>query len=483
MGRFLMCCTISLFLTAVLVDSTSSEDDEESCSGAFDVYFVLDRSGSVSEHWHEIYDFVRQLTNKFVSPRMRVSYIVFSAQAVVILPLTGDRSKIDEGLTKLSQINPAGETYMHEGLKAVSAQMKTQKTPSRSIIIVLTDGKLDVYPFELSVQEADKARGFGARVYCVGVMDFDHKQLAEIADSKEQVFPVLSGFHALKDVVSSILKQSCSEIFTVEPSSVCVNESFNVVLRGSGFSGSKRTDNVLCFLTVGTETYRQKASLVGDGHLICPPPVLLHEVGQTVEVLVSLNNGQSYISAPITIYATKCSDGIWVLWLLLALLLLLVLGLLWWFWPLCCTVVIRDPPPSRPPPPPPPIFEQEEMLSPKHKWPTVDASYYGGRGPGGIKRMEVRWGQKGSTEEGSRLEKAKNAVVTMPDEVEEEIIPRPPPRPPPVYNSLPEPKWYTPIKGRFDALMALLRRQYDRVAIMRPTAHDKGRCINFTRVH
>ncbi|XP_044874739.1 anthrax toxin receptor 2 isoform X3 [Mauremys mutica] len=274
-----------LLLLLLLPAAAVRAQEEPSCHGAFDLYFVLDKSGSVAQNWVEIYDFVKQLTDRFVSPRMRLSFIVFSTQAQAIMPLTGDRNVIMEGLKNLRSVKPAGDTYMHEGLKLANQQIEgAGGSKFSSIIIALTDGKLDGQIPLYAEKEANKARSLGARVYCVGVLDFKQEQLEKIADTKEQVFPVTGGFQALKGIINSILKQSCTEILYLEPSSVCVGEEFHVVLRGSGFTLGRRQESVICTYQINGTTINEKPVTVESNFMLCPAPVL-HKSGHILLVM------------------------------------------------------------------------------------------------------------------------------------------------------------------------------------------------------
>ncbi|CAG5918857.1 unnamed protein product [Menidia menidia] len=334
---------------------------QTSCHGAYDLYFVLDKSGSVATDWGEIHSFVKNLTERFVRQPAIESFIhrlLIQSQSPIASDWRQVRNpkftplyKIQEGLEHLKKVIPAGETYMHEGLKKAREQIGQQSSQSSSIILALTDGKLEIYVHELTVNEANEARKYGARVYCVGVKDFDEQQLAEIADTKDHVFPVKDGFHALKGIVDSVRTRTPSK---------------------------EEMANCRCLILWRKRSWRNQAYGGQYQTVIVNPllPLSSEEVGAIAE---------------------------------------------------------------------------DMSLHPQ----------------GAL----VRWGEKGSTEEGARLEKAKNAKVSIPEDVEEPMIKRPTTRPNPTSRA--ENKWYTPIKGRLDALWALLQRQYDRVSLMRPTSADK----------
>uniref|UniRef100_A0A8B9KL13 Anthrax toxin receptor 1 n=1 Tax=Astyanax mexicanus TaxID=7994 RepID=A0A8B9KL13_ASTMX len=261
--------------------SPEKEAAAPSCYGGFDLYFVLDKSGSVQHHWIEIYNFVEHLAHKFISPQLRMSFIVFSTEGRILMRLTEDREKIRKGLEELHRVQPGGDTFMHEGIQRASEQIyygNSEGYRTASVIIALTDGELHEDLFYYAEREANRSRSLGASVYCVGVKDFNETQLAKIADSKDHVFPVNDGFEALQSIIDSILRRSCIEILAAEPSSICAGESFQVVVRGNGFLHARNVDKVLCSFRINdTLTRMVKPLVVEDTYLLCPAPVLREE--------------------------------------------------------------------------------------------------------------------------------------------------------------------------------------------------------------
>ncbi|XP_073935653.1 anthrax toxin receptor-like [Castor canadensis] len=332
------------------------------CQGAFDLYLILDKSGSVDNNWNEIYSFVEQLVKKLQNPNLRMSFILYSTDATILLPLTSDKEKIHKGLSTLEQVVPEGYTNMQFGFEKALLQMTKANSGGKkvpSMIIALTDGTLVPEAFEKTQQAADRSRKMGAVVYTVGVLDYNKDQMRAIADSPEKMFGVDNGFQALPGIADAVASKTCTEVTSLEPSALCTGVSNEVVINGKGFHNAKSMDEIICrFKFKDSKVLDKKAINMTDTTITCPAPKI-ENPGEEVSIEVSLNNGITFFEK-LNITSTSCAETVTRLPLLAFLpALLLIPLLLWCCWRLCYRKPVKEPPPPSPPP-----EEPEEEPSP-----------------------------------------------------------------------------------------------------------------------
>ncbi|XP_017360203.1 anthrax toxin receptor-like [Cebus imitator] len=255
------------------------------CTGSFDLYFILDKSGSVNNNWVDLYLWVEETVKRFQSPKIRMSFVTYSTDGDTVLALTSESKRIKEGLQRLEKIVPYGDTFMQAGFRKVIRQMEMNNygnNKATSMIIAMTDGELVTFAYRDTLIEAEKARKLGANIYTVGVADYSLDQITAIADSPDNVFAVDNGFKALKDTIDSLTSKVCIDVTSVEPPTACVGEPYEVLIHGNGFQNLKKPKEVICrFIftqskVVGELSPWQALWGLDFGHLMprairCPP--------------------------------------------------------------------------------------------------------------------------------------------------------------------------------------------------------------------
>ncbi|KAI4529235.1 hypothetical protein MG293_020483, partial [Ovis ammon polii] len=158
-------------------------------------------------------------------------------------------------------------------------------------------------PWDLE-EQAQQARDMGAKVYCVGVKDYERDQLNDIVERKDQMYGT-EEFNSAETFVTSLVKNSCMEAMAGDTHFVCLGVAYEVTFFASGLD-RKRKDEIVCRYHLGSgKVFDKKPISMNQGKLICPGHIF-DKAGQEVFIDYSLNNGVSFVGEDLKIVSKDC---------------------------------------------------------------------------------------------------------------------------------------------------------------------------------
>jgi uncharacterized protein with von Willebrand factor type A (vWA) domain len=207
-------------------------------SGAIDLTFLVDGSGSVTEpNFKKSLDFIENIVTSLdiSATATRVNFIQFSDTTNNEFDWQTDKTALISKIKAVSYLQ--GGTKTGKALDVVRSQLSNKRLNADAVLVVLTDGKSNDEP----TMAANRLRDLGVKIFTIGVGSPDEDEIKSIASTPSSNFVFMDpSFDALEKIQKSVTKLICEIPKTLEE--ICKDARLDVTFIVDS-SGSMREDD------------------------------------------------------------------------------------------------------------------------------------------------------------------------------------------------------------------------------------------------